>query len=347
MTTDDLANITRNPDFSSTLSAMVAEVHTGGISISKAVALTHSHEKETATFCFDRLADPTLSQRETETLLHLLEPRETATLFVNLLFERDEAVTKRVAAKLNRASAGLQYQIASRLQAADAKTVMQALELLEVFEPDRIVLPRLFAAVGRNLPAVTARIALLLQRLDTNSVYTRRLLQHPDPRVRAGVLQAMLQCKGGRSLEYLRLCNEDRDNRVRVLAALGLHWHGEPSGVKSLMHMAQDPSAAVRWSAVWALGICRCSETASLLQSLLQNDPDPHVREQARLAASRVQSGPESETGEHSPTGSVESEGELSIDRSDASTAAHTAEFTADAKPDWAAPGREESHVAE
>jgi len=339
MMTDDLASITRDPNLSSTLSTIVTNVHSGVISISKAIALTHSNEKETAAFCFDRLSDPALDGKEAETLLHLLEPRETATLFVDFLFEREEAAAKHVAARLGRANAVLQYQIASRLQSEETKTVTRALALLEVFEPDKIVLPRLFAVVGRNLPEITARTALLLQRQDKNSVFTRRLLQHPDPRVRASVLQAMLECKGEKSLEYLRLCNSDPDNRVRSLAAVGLHLHGEPSGVKSLLEMAKNPNATVRWSAVWALGICRSPDTASLLKSLEQNDPDPRVREQATLAVSRLQPAPEPEATE--PVDPVESESEISVDRSDPGPAANPAELAP------AATGHEESRVAE
>jgi len=332
MTTDELTSITSNLNFRSTLSAIVTSVHTGVISISKAIALTNSNEKETAAFCFDRLADPTLSRTEAETLLHLLEPRETATLFVDLIFGQDEAAAKQVAARLNQATANLQYQVASRLQSPDLKMVMRALGLLELFEPDKVVLPRLFAVVGRNLPGVTVRAALLLQRLDTGSIYTGRLLQHPDPHVRAGVLQAILECKGNKSLEYLRLCNEDPDNRIRSLAALGLHWQGEPSGVKSLLEMARDSNAAVRWSAAWALGICACPEAATLLQLLEQNDPDPRVREQARLAMTRMQSGPRS--GADEP------------DRSGTGTAVNTTKLTPAAGKDWATTSHKEPCVA-
>jgi HEAT repeat protein len=336
MNTDELTNITSNPDFRATLSMVVANVHSGVLPISKAISLTQSNQKETAAFCFDRLSDPTLSRTEAETLLHLLEPRETAALFAGLMFERDEAAARRVAARINQAAAGVQYQIAAKLQSADTRVVMRALELLEVTEPDRVVLPRLFAVVGRNLPGLTARAALLLQRLDTSSIYTGRLLQHPDARVRAGILQAILESKGAKSLEYLRLCNGDPDNRIRSLAALGLHWQGEPSGIKKLLEMARDPNAAVRWSAVWALGICRCAEAALLVRWLKENDPDERVREQATLAMSRMQRGARS----HAGAGPAESEREMFLDPTDAGFAGNAAELTPEVKKGWSATTR-------
>jgi len=336
MTTDDLTNIGFNPSFGATLRTVVEGVQSGAIPISKATELTQSHEKETAEFCFDRFSDPMLSQAEAETLLHLLEPRETAALFAGLMFERDEAAAKRVASRINQAAAGVQYQIAARLQSADAKAVSRALELLESFEPDKVILPRLFALVGRNLPGLTARAALLLQRLDTSSIYTGRLLQHPDPRVRAGILQAILESKGAKSLEYLRLCNEDPDNRIRSLAALGLHWQGESSGIKRLLEMARDPNAAVRWSAVWALGICRCAEAALLVRWLQENDPDARVREQATLAISRMQPGTRSQS-ESRP---AESERAVLIDASERGFGGRAAEITPEVNKGWSATSR-------
>lgn len=333
---NELTNITSDPSFGATLSTIVASVHSGAFPISKAIALTQSHETETAAFCFDRLSDPTLTVAEAETLLHLLEPRETAALFVELMFEQDEAAAKRVAARINQSAAGVQYQIAARLQSADTKAVMRALELLEVLEPDKVVLPRLFAVVGRNVPGLTAKAALLLQRLDTSSIYTGRLLQHPDPRVRACILQAILESKGAKSLEYLRLCNGDPDNRIRSLAALGLHWQGEPSGIKRLLEMARDPNAAVRWSAVWALGICRCAEAALLVRWLQENDPDARVRQQATLAISRMQPGARSQSG----PGPAESERAMLLDVSDRGFAGNAAELTPEINKGWSATTR-------
>jgi HEAT repeat protein len=166
---------------------------------------------------------------------------------------------------------------------------MRSLELLEVIDMSRQLVPILFGLLSHEDPKIQSKASLVVQRLDIEFVYTRRLLQHSDARVRANAIQGIANRADPRSLVYLRQGGEDPDHRVRSQAAIGLCRIGDPAGRQILFRMIQHPSAVERRSAAWAMGNCGTFESITLLEMAVRNDPDERVRELAARGIREIQ----------------------------------------------------------
>lgn len=238
--------------------------------------------------CIRELADPTTRESEAASLARLLQKLEQIQKFADALLAAERSLALAAARALDRTERGLDIRLASHLQSMNPDIVMRSLELLEVIEIDRRLIPVLFGLLSHDEPRIQSKASLLVQKIDDEFVYTRRLLQHSDARVRANAVQGLASRKEEKSRVYLMKGAEDSDHRVRSQAAVGLAAIGDPAGKRILLGMIHAPDALERRSAAWALGCCGADAEASLLGRLVRDDPDEGVRELAEQSIRRI-----------------------------------------------------------
>ena len=220
---------------------------------------------ETIQYCIRRMTDPNLCKSEGASLARLLQRAGLIQQSVDALLAIDRQSALAVAAVLDKGELGLNLRLAAHLQSANPSVVMRSLELLEVIDMSKQLVPILFGLLSHEDPKIQSKASLVVQRLDIEFVYTRKLLQHSDARVRANAIQGIANRADPRSLAYLRQGGEDPDHRVRSQAAVGLCRIGDPAGRQILFRMIQHASAIERRSAAWGLGRCGTFETVTLL----------------------------------------------------------------------------------
>ncbi len=98
----------------------------------------------------------------------------------------------------------------------------------------------------------------------------RPLLKHPDGRVRANTLEALSKLDDFQETELLEYL-EDKNDRVRVNAALALKKLGSKDVLPKLRKMTESPSKWVRSSAVFALARFKNEEKKEILLKLLKD----------------------------------------------------------------------------
>ncbi len=277
-----------NPDFSKVISAALRAVRQGRMPAELLIDLVLERTDEALQYFVREMSRADLDGQDEEVIARALQQSGTTHQLTESLFSLEKVAAGILARRLKKLDAGLDLRVAVYLKSADAQTTMRALELLEEMEVNRQLIPLLFSLLSAETPQVQSKAATLLQKLDTDLVYARRVLQHTDPRVRANALQAIADRSDSRSIELFKECVSDPDNRVRTLAAVGLARTKNPLGMKVLREMLLDSSSIERRSAAWGLGACGDAAARGLLDGASRSDPDARVRELAAAGLQRI-----------------------------------------------------------
>lgn len=112
-------------------------------------------------------------------------------------------------------------------------------------------------------------------------------LSDPDDRVRANAIEAFEEIGDSRFSRLLAPFLSDPDNRVRANAAKALWSLGRSEVKGTLESMLADPDEEMRLSAAWAIGETRYEGFADVLETRLQVEPSPRVRERIAEALRR------------------------------------------------------------
>jgi len=279
-----------SPEFARQLQEMMEAVQQGRTASEVLLRFTHAHETETLQYCIHRMTEPGLSLMEEATISRFLQQAGMVQQFVESLLSLDRGSAQNLVRKLQNAERGLDLKIAPFLQSEDDAVVMRSLELLEVIGESKQLVPLLFSLINSENPRIQAKAALVIQKLDTEHAYTRRLLQHPDARVRANALEAIADRADEQGAEFLRQGLADTDHRVRTLAAVGLTRLGNPVGLQVLWKMARHNLTVERRSAAWGLGACGEASVLPRLELIARTDPDERVRELAAQGCQAIRS---------------------------------------------------------
>jgi len=275
-------------NFSQQLRSMMEAVHEGRTPSDVLLRFARSHEQEAVRYCVQRMTEPDLSLMEEMMIARLLQQAGLVQQFVGALLSLDPRAAQNLARKLQTAERGLDLKIAPFLQSEDNSIVMHSLELLEVIAESKQIVPLLFGLISSDNPRIQSKAALIIQKLDSEQAYTRRLLQHPDARVRANALQGIVDRANDQGGEFLLQGLADTDHRVRTLAAVGLSRLGDPQGLQTLFRMLRHPKPIERRSAAWGLGVCGNASALPRLEVLARGDPDERVRELAAQACQKI-----------------------------------------------------------
>ncbi len=275
-------------EFDRSLSQGVRDVREGCMTVQILLRLARTRDEYAVQYCLRRMADPNLDAWEEQLLARVLQRSEAVQELVSSLANLDPEYTEVLARVFRHADEGWQTKVPVHLHSPDVSMVLRLLDLLEKTEDCRGLLPLLFALLTLDAPQIQSKAALLIESLDRELAYTRRLLRHPIARVRANTVEALVQRNDSRARDYFRQCTTDPHHRVRVLAAVGLCRAGDPLGWEILTNMIQHPTPIERRSGVWGLGMCGSSQHLRLLDKLEQTDPDPRVRQLAANSRERI-----------------------------------------------------------
>ena len=267
---------------------MMEAVHEGRTPSDVLLRFARSHEQDTVHYCIQRMTEPDLSLMEEMMIARLLQQAGLVQQFVGELLSLDPQAAQNLVLKLQTAERGLDLKIAPFLQSEENAVVMHSLELLEVIAESKQIVPLLFGLISSDNPKIQSKAALIIQKLDSEQAYTRRLLQHPDARVRANALQGIADRADAQGAELLLQGLTDTDYRVRTLAAVGLSRLGDSQGLQALFRMLRNPRPLERRSAAWGLGVCGNASALPRLEVVARGDPDERVRELAARACQKI-----------------------------------------------------------
>ncbi len=267
--------------FRRVIAAAVQSVRQGRMPTELLLDLVRERPGETVEYCIKNLADPALNPNDEAMIAQLIHLAGLGNRLVQSLILLERTPAEVVALRLAKIVKGLDLKISEHLQSEDSDIVMKALDLLGAVGGSPQLMPHLFSAMQTKAPKIQSKLAFLIQKMDTEHIYTQRLLQHPDPRIRANSLQAIAERNDAKGEDFLRAGISDPDTRVRTLAAVGLARRGNSTGMWVLLKMLRDPNPMERRSAAWGLGACGHSKSRPLLESLSQTDSDTRVRELA------------------------------------------------------------------
>ncbi len=277
-----------SPDFAQRLLSTVEAVQQGRTTSDVLLRFVRSHEAQTLQYCILRMTDPGVDLMEEMLIVRLLQQAGMVQQFIESLLALDREAAQNLVRKLQSAERGFDLKIAPFLQSEDHSVVMRSLELLEVIGDSKQLVPLLFSLINSDNAKIQSKAAAVIQKLDTENAFTRRLLQHPDARVRANTLQAIVERQSNQGLEYLQQGLTDPDHRVRTLASVGLSRLGDPAGMQMLLKMLRHPASIERKSAAWGLGVCGSASTIPKLEVIARTDPDERVRELATQACRQI-----------------------------------------------------------
>jgi HEAT repeat protein len=234
------------------------------------------------------MADPNLEAWEEQLLAGILQNCEIVQEFVCGLSKIIPGCAEVLSRVFNQAEQQWEMGLPIRPKSQDFFPLLRLLSMLENAEESRGLLPFLIAMLTFDAPKVQSKAALLIQAMDRELAFTRRLLRHPIPGVRANTMEALLKQNDSRALEYFRRGTTDACIRVRAIAAAGLWNAGDSYGLELLMDFVCNPDTAERRCGVSALGLCATAEHLDLLDFLEREDPDPRVRQLAVKARKRI-----------------------------------------------------------
>jgi HEAT repeat protein len=145
----------------------------------------------------------------------------------------------------------------------------------------------------RSLHSVRAHAAMALGRLQDQRAGPALLavLADGDPLVRMQSAAALGHLKPAGALGGLVAVVDDPDPRVRELAVRALGALCDPAAGPALRRATQDPEVGVRGRAAIALGLLAYEAARPELLKLAEEDEAAPVRERARAALRRVDSG--------------------------------------------------------
>lgn len=139
-------------------------------------------------------------------------------------------------------------------RSVSAARAHRALALLGALSPGERVLPFLSRACRIGDQRVSSQVARLAGRYRARGLLVR-LLEDPDPRVRANAVESLA---GARHVsdrrELLWRASGDEHHRVAVNALVALARQGEQDALERLEALARHPTPEFRAAAAWGMG---------------------------------------------------------------------------------------------
>ena len=272
------------PEFEQILSKAVRDVLEGNITPDAFLKLARSRDADAVRYAIRRMADPSLEPWEEQILQRVVFQSGAVLQLIADLAGKFPGPAEAIARTTLREN----DHPALHIRTEDAPLVMRALAEVQEMKPSLGTVAFLFALLSADAPQIQSKAAWLIQRADSELRYTWRLVRHPAPRVRANTLEALLDVRDLRPLEYFRSCAADTHSRVRSVAGVGLCRSGDASGWEILMRLVCSPLIPERRSGVWALGMCGNPDHLCLLEFLVRSDRDTRVRQLAVGAAEKI-----------------------------------------------------------
>ena len=158
--------------------------------------------------------------------------------------------------------------------------IERILEILDVISPSSRLILKLGYLVDSRDPRVSSKASLYVARRVQNVTWLERYLSHPDPRVRANVIQALWAVNTRASRRAFGKTLRDSNNRVVGNALFGLYKLAEAGSVLKIMDLSSHRAASFRATAAWVMGQTGDAQFLGRLQEMA-SDPEENVRAMA------------------------------------------------------------------
>lgn len=185
----------------------------------------------------------------------------------------------------------LPAQLANRLiEESPWLSASQALTLLDILVA-AVGLGRIRTALIKLLSSpdacLASKAALLLAQGNASAHWLERQLQHPDPRVRANVIEAHWDQHSAEFRRLFQMATRDPNNRVVGNALVALYRSGDVDAREALLQLAQHREPRFRATAAWAMGETEDDFFLNQLHQMAEQESGP-PRLQALRALQRI-----------------------------------------------------------
>gem|GEM_PF-2740049 len=205
-------------------------------------------------------------------------------IYVSLLLETDHACADSLSSEAAARTLPLLLDLDSQFLLKFAKNVgnlkkpeaiLHALYLVPGLVDYSILIPWLRSLCEHSDVKVRSRAVKLLCQLRPNKGMIHHYLQSQDPRVRAGVMEALWNPKALRAdhdlLGFLKSALSDSNHRVVVNALVGLYRLGETESLQKMLAMCSNKQHLSRAATAWGMGEVEDSRAIPALRQLTQD----------------------------------------------------------------------------
>ena len=200
-------------------------------------------------------------------------PTKTARILVKILKGIDSGVT---------------LDIVKFMKSSPSQVIIKGLDILQDISTDNDIAPFLMNLFNSGDQKVKSKVTLMLGKMSDKLIFVKTALRNGDSRVRANALEAIWEEDTPEVKDVFASHLDDKNNRARANAAMGLCKRNDERGFKALMEMAHDKDKMMRASAAWVLGEVKEVRAINRLQTLKENDPEEIVHKNATIALEKM-----------------------------------------------------------
>ena len=217
-----------------------------------------------------------------------LRQSQAMSRLIKALFSMPPKTAKILGRILKQIDSGLTLNIAKIMKNAPPPIVLKGLNILQEISNGNEIAPFLMNLFHHSDQKVKSKVTLMLGSLSDKLMFVKTALQDGDSRVRANALEAIWDEDVPEVKKVFASHLNEKDNRARANAAMGLHQMGDERGFDTLMEMIHDKEKMMRASAAWAFGEVKEVKAINRLQTLQANDPEEIVRKNATIALEKM-----------------------------------------------------------
>lgn len=188
-----------------------------------------------------------------------------------------------------------------KLAASDAWQRNRAMHMASTTGAAQRLREQVFRMAHDHDPTIRANAVNLLAEFPgtTCERILKQATADPDDRVRANAIEVLdrlgIECRADVTIDSLNAKNHRvRANAVRSLLRLQIEQAGE-----ALLDMLEDESADHRISGLWVVADLGLTSLSARLETIMNGDVDPKVREEARQAWTAITTGAAAERTSH------------------------------------------------
>ncbi len=162
----------------------------------------------------------------------------------------------------------------------EIRTVERTLDIIRNIAPERILCSAHRNVYASSSAKLRAQVTRTMVSLDPELILARKLLDDPDHRVRANLIEGLWNVNSPAAQILFAIATRDSHHRVAANAAYGLYLCDSLSASPVIENLARHPIPTFRTAAAWIIRKAGTEELQPLLRNML-GDTNPTVRKAA------------------------------------------------------------------